>query len=153
MKSSQVNYVTFTLKVSISGVIIPQKNEIKYLGMHVDRWPTWRKHIETKALQMYWIQNDNSKLGLEYDLRNSALRFILHLPAQSRILRIASGPPWFVNVNVNMHRDVKTATVTEAIPFQIRSYKGSLKCSIKIPRLIFNFNSRQIQQSKYAPQK
>jgi hypothetical protein len=32
-------------------VDLPQKNEVKYLGMHLDRRLTWAKHIKKKKAQ------------------------------------------------------------------------------------------------------
>jgi hypothetical protein len=32
----------------MGNVDLPQKNEVKYLGMHLDRRLTWAKHIKTK---------------------------------------------------------------------------------------------------------
>jgi hypothetical protein len=33
-------------------VDLPQKNEVKYLGIHPDRRLTWTKHIKTKRKQI-----------------------------------------------------------------------------------------------------
>jgi hypothetical protein len=37
--------------VQMSPVDLPQKNEVKYLGMHLGRRLTWEKHIETRRKQ------------------------------------------------------------------------------------------------------
>ncbi len=47
-------HITFTLRkntcpaVSLNNVNIPLVNDVKYLGMHLDRRVTWPKHIFTK---------------------------------------------------------------------------------------------------------
>jgi hypothetical protein len=39
----------------MGNVDLPQKNEMKYLDMHLDRSLTWAKHINQKAKQMHWL--------------------------------------------------------------------------------------------------
>jgi hypothetical protein len=48
----------------MGNVDVPQKNELKYLDIHLDRRLTWAKHIRTtttkkqlglKAKQMHWL--------------------------------------------------------------------------------------------------
>jgi hypothetical protein len=34
--------------MQMGNVDLPQKDEVKYLGMHLDRRLTWAKHIKTK---------------------------------------------------------------------------------------------------------
>jgi hypothetical protein len=44
-------HVTFTTRretcppVHINSVQLPQEEDVKYLGLHLDRRPTWHKHI------------------------------------------------------------------------------------------------------------
>jgi hypothetical protein len=48
-------HITFTLRnqtcptVQMGTVALRQKNEVKILGMHLDRRLTWAKHIKTKT--------------------------------------------------------------------------------------------------------
>jgi hypothetical protein len=56
--------------VQINNVQLPQKEEVKYLGLHLDRRLTWHKHIFTKRKQlgitltkMYWLLGCKSKLS------------------------------------------------------------------------------------------
>jgi hypothetical protein len=51
---------------------LPQKNEVKYLGMHLDRRLTWAKHIKTKrkqlnlkAKKMHWLLGKRSTGSIE----------------------------------------------------------------------------------------
>ncbi|GAB0099105.1 hypothetical protein DMENIID0001_149330 [Sergentomyia squamirostris] len=73
-KSAQVS---FTLRketcppVQFGGQSIPVRDEVTYLGLHLDKRLTWRKHIWTKRCQlnlkarkMYWLLNRQSKLSL-----------------------------------------------------------------------------------------
>jgi hypothetical protein len=65
---SKSTHITFTLHnqtcptVQMGNVDLPQKNEVKYLGKHLDRRLTWTKYIKTKrkqlnqkAKQMNWL--------------------------------------------------------------------------------------------------
>ena len=77
-KSEQV---IFTLNkmtcppVKLNNDHLPQADEIKYLGIHLDRRLTWSKHITTKRKQLdiklrnlYWIIGRKSQLSLENKL-------------------------------------------------------------------------------------
>jgi hypothetical protein len=65
---SQSVHVTFTTRretcppVHINSVHLPQQEDVKYLGLHLNRRLTWRKHIFTKRKQlgmtrtkMHWL--------------------------------------------------------------------------------------------------
>jgi hypothetical protein len=51
-------HITFTLcnqtclKLQTGNVDLPQKNEVEYLGMHLDKRLTWTKHIKSKRKQL-----------------------------------------------------------------------------------------------------
>lgn len=75
------NHVTFTMNretcppIVFSGQLIPQVNEVKYLGMHLDRRLTWKKHIQSKRKQlnikfsrMYWLLGHRSSLSVHNKL-------------------------------------------------------------------------------------
>ena len=58
--------------VSLNGVQIPQADEAKYLGVHLDRRLTWKKHIIIKRKQksqmlrkMYWLLSRKLKLSIK----------------------------------------------------------------------------------------
>lgn len=38
--------------VLLNDVAVPQVDEVKYLGMHMDRRLTWKKHIKAKRKQL-----------------------------------------------------------------------------------------------------
>jgi hypothetical protein len=55
-------FLNFLKFVAMGNVDLPQKNEVKCLGMHLNRRLTWAKHIKTKrkqfnvkAKQMNWL--------------------------------------------------------------------------------------------------
>jgi len=73
--------VTFTTRrktcplVILNGVSIPQAENARYLGLHLDRRLNWRRHISTKRKQlgtqlskMYWMLGSKSQLSVESKL-------------------------------------------------------------------------------------
>jgi hypothetical protein len=69
-------HVTFTTRratcppVYINDVQLPQSDDVKYLGLHLDRRLTWHKHIFTKRKQlgltltkMHWLLGRQSHLS------------------------------------------------------------------------------------------
>jgi hypothetical protein len=58
INQSKSKHITFTLRnqtsptVQVGSVDLPQKHEVKYLGIHLDRRLTWAKHIKTKRKQL-----------------------------------------------------------------------------------------------------
>ena len=71
-------HITFTLRkndcppVSLNGANIPISNNVKYLGLHLDRRLTWKEHIKKKrehlnikTRRMYWLLGPRSELSLE----------------------------------------------------------------------------------------
>jgi len=73
--------VTFTLKkntcplVQLNNKQLTQPDDLKYVGIHLDRKLTLRKHISTKRKQLdlklrilYWIIGRKSQLSLENKL-------------------------------------------------------------------------------------
>jgi len=136
--------VTFTLNklicppVQLNNEQLPQADEVKYLGIHLDRRLTWRKHITTKRKQLdlklrnlYWIIGRKSQLSLENKLlvykvtlkpvwaygiqlwgtaSNSNLEILERF--QSKVLRIITDAPWFIPNTVIKH-DLQVPTVKQ----------------------------------------
>jgi hypothetical protein len=78
---SKSTHITFTTRrgtcplVHINNVKLPQTEEVKYLGQHLDRRLAWHKHIFTKQKQlgialtkMYWLLGHKSKLSINNKL-------------------------------------------------------------------------------------
>ena len=68
VNTQKSNHITFTLcrancpPVFLNGTAIPSKEEVKYLGLHLDRRLTWKRHINAKRKQLdikfkqlYWL--------------------------------------------------------------------------------------------------
>ena len=75
---SKSTQITFTLKkqrcppVKVNNIAIPQANDVKYLGIHLDQRLTWQIHIMQKRKQLgiklrniYWLLGKSSKLSLD----------------------------------------------------------------------------------------
>jgi len=99
---------------------VTQPDDVKYLGIHLDRKLTCRKHISTKRKQMnlklrklYWIISRKSQLSLENKLlvykavlkpiwthgvqlwgsaSNSNIEILERF--QSKVLRVITDAPW-----------------------------------------------------------
>lgn len=155
--STKSTHVTFTLRkqtcpeVFLNNIKIPQKEDVKYLGLHLDRRLTWAKHIWNKRLQlghtyrsMYWMMGANSHLNMENKLLlykailkpvwlygielwgTASDSNILRLQRfQSKTLRAVCGAPWYVP-NHLIHRDLGMTTVKEEISARSKKYQDRL---------------------------
>lgn len=160
-------HITFTTRketcppVLLNNQAIPQKEEVKYLGMHLDRRLTWHKHIFTKRKQlgikftnMYWLIGRKSQLNLENKLllyksilkpvwtygiqlwgvaSNSNIEILQRF--QSKVLRCIVNAPWFVP-NYVIQRDLNMSSVKEEI--QKHSVKYSDRLSAHPNQLAVN---------------
>lgn len=150
-------HVTFTMKkdtcppVTLNNHQLPQAEEAKYLGMHLDRRLTWRKHIFTKRKQlglkfqnMYWLIGRKSKLTLEnkvliyktilkpiwtYGIQlwgtasNSNIEILQRF--QSKVLRNIVNAPWFVP-NWVIQSDLNLISVRDEIKNYSQKYENRL---------------------------
>jgi hypothetical protein len=126
-------------------------HEVKYLGIHVDRRLTWRKHITTKRKQLdlklrnlYWITGRKSQLSLENMLlvykvilkpvwtygvqlwgtaSNSNLETLERF--QSKVLRIITDAPWYV-LNTVIKPYLQIPTVKQEAPKYSVNYRKRL---------------------------
>jgi hypothetical protein len=126
---------------------LPQADEAKYLGLHLDRRLTWQKHIWLKRLQlgaklrqMYWIPGRNSQLSLDNKLLiykailkpvwlygcqlwgTTSISNIEKIELfQSKALRIIVNAPWFVP-NWVIQQDLQIPSVKEEIKNSSEKY-------------------------------
>ena len=139
MKANETKstHLTFTLKkttcpsVTLNNTYLPQNDEVKYLGKHLDRRLTWRKHITSKRKhldlqlrKLYWIIGRHSQLSLKNKLllykvtlkpiwtygiqlwgtaSNSNIDILERF--QSKVLRITTNAPRYVS-NAMLRRDL-----------------------------------------------
>lgn len=155
--ASKSIHITFTLKkgncspVQLGNNTLPQSDSVKYLGIHLDRRLTWKKHIKTKRDEinirfrnMYWLMARNSKLSVDNKLLiykmilkpvwmygiqlwgsacNSSITIIQRL--QNGILRTLSNAPWFLT-NSEIHEALDIKTVKEEIQQTSITYRNRL---------------------------
>ena len=134
--------------VLLNGITIPSAQHVKYLGMHLDRRLTWRNHIAAKKTQInlkmhshYWLLNKNSKLRLEHKVllykpiikpiwtygaqlwgKASASNIEIIQRAQSKILRMITGAPWYLR-NSNIHKDLQIPLVKDELASLLQKYE------------------------------
>lgn len=158
VNGSKCVHVTFTTRkgncspVYLNNQQIPVADEVKYLGIHLDRRLTWRKHIFTKRKQlgiklrnMYWLIGRSSSLSKELKLllyktilkpvwtygiqlwgtaANSNIEILQRF--QSKMLRIIIDAPWFMT-NEAIHNDLRIPTVKEEIQDYSRRYQQKIE--------------------------
>jgi hypothetical protein len=149
--------VTFTTRretcppVHINSVQLPREEDIKYLGLHLDKRLTWHKHIFAKRKQlgitltkMYWLLGRKSKLSTSNKLLTyktilkpiwtyrielwgtaSTSNIEILERFQLKTLHIRVEAPWYVP-NTVMRRDFQTPTVKEEIRRYSSQYSARL---------------------------
>jgi len=157
INETKSRHVTFTLNrqtcppCTLNNTFIPQADVVTYLGVHLDRRLTWRRHIESKrthmklkAANLRWLINYNSPLSLEYKvlLYNTVLKPIwtygcelwgnasktnieIIQRAQSTILRTITGAPWYLR-SESIHRDLHINLVNEEIQMKKSKHQAKL---------------------------
>ncbi|KAL7295768.1 hypothetical protein TKK_0010819 [Trichogramma kaykai] len=139
-------HVTFTLRretcpqVFLYGSPIPVSDQVKYLGLHLDRRLTWRAHIWSKRKQLglklrslYWLIGRNSALSLENKVliykailkpiwtygcqlwgRAASSNIQIIERFQAKVLRCLVDAPWYVPNEV-IRGDLRIPTTREEI--------------------------------------
>jgi hypothetical protein len=139
-------HVTFTNQretcpvVYINNALLPQAEDVKYLGIHLDKRITWLKYIFTKRkhlgitlTKLYWLLGRKSKLNLSNKLliykvaikpiwtycmqlwsaASTSNIEILEL-FQLKALRLITDAPWYVS-NAITRRDLQVPSIKEEI--------------------------------------
>jgi hypothetical protein len=159
MKANEIKSVEVTPTLKGTGVApfnlnnnqLTHTDDVKYLGIHLDRRLPWLKHITTKRKQLdlkfrrlYWTTGRKSQLYLENKLlvykailkpiwaygiqlwgstSNCAIDILERF--QSKVLRIITDAPWYVP-NAVITRDVQVPTVRRAVRTYSVTYKQRL---------------------------
>jgi hypothetical protein len=137
VNETKSTHVTFT---TWRATCPPVNNEVKYLGLHLDRRLTWHKSIFTMRKQlgltlikMHWVLGRKSQLsttnklllyktilkpiwpyGIQLWGTTSSSNIEILEQFQSKILRIIVDAPWYVP-NSLIRRDLSCPTVKEEI--------------------------------------
>lgn len=151
-------HITFTNRkgncpaVTLNNHQLQQQDNVKYLGMYLDRRLNWKKHISMKRKQLglklhslYWLIGHKSPLSLNskaliykailkpiwsYGLQlwgtasNSNIDILERF--QSKVLRIITKAPWYVPNNFIRH-DLQILTVKEEVSNFSQKYKVRLQ--------------------------
>lgn len=159
--------------VALNGVIIPSSNFVKYLGLNMDRRLTWKQHITLKRQQlniktkrMYWLIGPKSQLSLENKvvLYKSVLKPVwtygielwgtasesnveILQRYQSKVLRLITNSPWFVNNN-NIHTDLGVPKVKTEISRYSSNYLNRLSQHSNVLAITLLDDSNEIRRLK-----
>jgi hypothetical protein len=157
---SKSTHVTFTTcrvtcpPVHICNEQLPQAEEVKYLGLHLDRRLTWHKHIFAKRknlriplTKLYWLLGRKSRLSMSNKLllykvilkpiwtygiqlwRSDSTSNIEILERfQSKALCMIADAPWYVP-NVILRQDLQIPSVKEEIRRFSTQYSSRLQTS------------------------
>lgn len=146
VNESKSTSITFTLRhiepprVKLNGITIPQQDSVRYLGLHLDKRLTWKRHITSKRKELelklkkyYWLLSCRSPLSLSNKLllykvclipiwsygiqlwgcaRTSNIDIIQRF--QNKTLRLLTGAEWFVS-NRTLHTDLNIPWVKDVI--------------------------------------
>jgi len=157
VNETKSTHVTFTMRretcptITLNNSAIPQAEDVKYLGIHLDQRLTWKKHIWMKRKQLglklsklFWLIGRNSQLTLgnklliykiilkpvwSYGIQlwgsSSESNIEILQRFQSKVLRIVTNAPWYVTNEV-IHQDLGMCTVREEIHNFSEKYHAKL---------------------------
>lgn len=159
--ASKSVHITFTLRqgncppVKLGGEALKHVDNVKYLGMHLDRKQTWKHHIQQKrnainlkTRELEWLINPRSRLSLENKLlvytsilkplwtygielwgtaSTSNIQVIQR--CQNAILRKISNAPLFTKTS-EIHEYLKVPTVLEEVRSRTARYRTRLQMHV-----------------------
>jgi hypothetical protein len=142
-KFSSNPHVTFTNRretcptVYISNEPLPQAEDVKYLGLHLDRRLTWHKHIFTKRkhlgitlTKLFWLLGHKSK----FDLNNKLL-----------IYKVAIKPIW--TYGIQLWGTASTSNIEIMEYFQLKALRLITEAPCYVPNAVLR-NDLQIPTIK-----
>jgi hypothetical protein len=165
------------LPVQLNNKQLSQPDDVKYLGIHLDRKLTWRKHMSTKRKQLdlklrklYWIISRKAQLSLENKIlvpkailkpvwtygvqlwgsaSNSNIEILERF--QSKALRIITGAPRYVP-NAVIKRDLKVLSVRQ----EVRNYSVAYRQRLddhpnRLPKSLFRRTNYNRRLKRYYP--
>ena len=143
-------HTTFTMRkgncppVTLNNEIVPERDDVKYLGLYLDRRLTWKKHLTTKRdelslkhRKLNWMIGRRSKLSLYNKLlvykiirielwgtasksnREKIQRF------QNKCLRAIANAGWY-HRNYEIHDYLQVNSVEDEIKRRSASYQNRL---------------------------
>jgi hypothetical protein len=145
-KSTQITFTTRRTvcpQVSINKFSLPIKQEVKYLGLHLDKKLTWqtpikakRRQLELKIRNMNWLINKKSQLSLvnKITIYKAIIKPIwtygielwgCSKPSNTKILqtlRKLANAPWYIS-NVTVHNHT-IPYVTQVIRTYAKNHKN-----------------------------
>lgn len=177
VNESKCAQITFTLKnvvcpsVKINGKIVPQQDEVKYLGIHLDKKLTWathvdkkRKQLDIKLRQLHWMLGRCTGLSIEnklliykiivkpvwtYGLMLWGCAKDTHVNKiqrfQNKAVRLIVSPPWYVT-NDTLHRDFKIPYIREEFKKQVKKYVCKLENHENILAINLLDNSKELRR-------
>jgi hypothetical protein len=151
-KSTQITFITrrtICPQVSINNFPIPNKQEVKYLGLHLDKRLTWQTQIKAKRRQLELkIRNMDclisKKLQLCLENKITIYKAIIKpvwtygielwgcsKPSninilqtfQSKTLRKLANALWYI-LTITLHNDLRIPYVTEVIKTYAKNHKN-----------------------------
>jgi len=162
--------------VTLNGVTIPKAEDTKYLGFHLDKRLTWRKHIHTKRKQLkcklhslYWMLKPKSRLSLDCKLliykmllkpiwlygiqlwgtaANSNINVIQRF--QSKTLRLIANAP-FEMTNEEIHEGLEVPWVKEVICTLSKRYETRLSKHINPQATVLMMENYQRRLKRKTP--
>ncbi|CAK9827570.1 Probable RNA-directed DNA polymerase from transposon BS [Anthophora retusa] len=182
INASKSAHIVFTYRrvpevpIIMNGETIPTTNEVKYLGMHLDKRLTWKPHLTAKRKQidlklrnMYWLIGYRSPLSLFNKLllykatlipiwtygiqlwgcaKQSNINIIQRV--QNKILRTITCAPWYIR-NETLHYDLNMKHIRNYAKQYAKAHNNRLqRHSNKLAKELLEEenNIRRLQRTK-----